>query len=110
MWDVVTKGVASFDPGNEYAVNYMWGTSGIGYNVDKVKAALGDVPVDSWDILFKPENAEKLKSCGINILDASDETFAIAMNYLGKNPDSKETADLEARGDVYANIRPFLKT
>jgi len=88
----------------------MWGTTGIGYNVAKVKAALGDVPVDSWDILFKPENAEKLKSCGINILDASDETFAIAMNYLGKNPDSKETADLEAGGEVYSKIRPFVKT
>ena len=110
MWPEVSERLAKYDPGNEYAVNYMWGTTGIGYNVAKVKAALGDVPVDSWDILFKPENAEKLKSCGINILDASDETFAIAMNYLGKNPDSKETADLEAGGDVYMKIRPYVKT
>ena len=98
MWPEITERLAQYDPGNEYAVNYMWGTTGIGYNVAKVKAALGDVPVDSWDVLFKPENAEKLKACGINILDASDETFAIAMNYIGKNPDSKETADLEAGG------------
>ncbi|MFK0384893.1 MULTISPECIES: polyamine ABC transporter substrate-binding protein [Rhizobium/Agrobacterium group] len=110
MWPEVSERLAKYDPGNEYAVNYMWGTTGIGYNVAKVKAALGDVPVDSWDILFKPENAEKLKSCGINILDASDETFAIAMNYLGKNPDSKETADLEAGGEVYMKIRPNVKT
>ncbi|MDS7596219.1 polyamine ABC transporter substrate-binding protein [Agrobacterium tumefaciens] len=110
MWPEVSERLAKYDPGNEYAVNYMWGTTGIGYNVAKVKAALGDVPVDSWDILFKPENAEKLKSCGINILDASDETFAIAMNYIGKNPDSKETADLEAGGDVYMKIRPYVKT
>ncbi len=110
MWPEVSERLAKYDPGNEYAVNYMWGTTGIGYNVAKVKAALGDVPVDSWDILFKPENAEKLKSCGINILDASDETFAIAMNYLGKNPDSKETADLEAGGEVYMRIRPNVKT
>src|SRR5688500_14674992 len=96
MWPQVMERLAKYDPGNEYAVNYMWGTSGIGYNVAKVKAALGDVPVDSWDVLFKPENAEKLKACGINILDAPDETFAIAMNYIGKNPDSKETADIEA--------------
>ena len=74
------------------------------------KALLGDVPVDSWDILFKPENAAKLKSCGINILDASDETFAIAMNYIGKNPDSKVAADLEAGGEVYKKIRPSVKT
>jgi putrescine transport system substrate-binding protein len=110
MWPQVTERLAKYDPGNQYAVNYMWGTTGIGYNVDKVKKVLGDVPVDSWDVLFKPENAKKLKSCGINILDASDETFAIAMNYLGKNPDSKDTKDLEAGGKVYSAIRPYSKT
>lgn len=110
MWPLVSERLAKYDPGNEYAVNYMWGTTGIGYNVDKVKAALGDVPVDSWDVLFKPENAAKLKSCGINILDASDETFAIAMNYIGKDPDSKVAADLEAGGQVYKKIRPSVKT
>lgn len=109
LWPEVSERLAKYDPGNEYAVNYMWGTTGIGYNVAKVKAALGDVAIDSWDILFKPENAEKLKSCGLTILDASDETFAIAMNYIGKDPDSKETADLEAGGDVYKGIRPFVK-
>lgn len=110
LWPLVSERLAKYDPGNEYAVNYMWGTTGLGYNVAKVKAALGDVPVDSWDIIFKPENAEKLKSCGINILDASDETFAIAMNYIGKDPDSKEQADLEAGGEVYKAIRPSVKT
>lgn len=110
LWPLVSERLAKYDPGNEYAVNYMWGTTGLGYNVAKVKAALGDVPVDSWDIIFKPENAEKLRSCGINILDASDETFAISMNYIGKDPDSKEAADLEAGGDVYKAIRPFVKT
>ncbi|MGE6742073.1 polyamine ABC transporter substrate-binding protein [Allorhizobium pseudoryzae] len=110
LWPVVSERLAKYDPGNEYAVNYLWGTTGIGYNVDKVKAALGDVPVDSWDVLFKPENAAKLKSCGINILDASDETFAIGMNYIGKDPDSKVAADLEAGGAVYKAIRPNVKT
>ena len=110
MWPLVTERLAKYDPGNEYAVNYMWGTTGLGYNVDKVKAALGDVPIDSFDILFKPENAEKLKDCGINILDASDETFAIAMNYLGKDGDSKDKADLEAGGEVYSKIRPYART
>jgi putrescine transport system substrate-binding protein len=110
MWPDVMQRLGKYDPGNEYAVNYMWGTTGIGYNVDKVKAALGDVPIDSWAVLFDPANAEKLKSCGINILDSPDETFAIAMNYIGKNPDSKETADLEAGGEVYMKIRPFVRT
>ena len=111
MWPDISARLAKYDPGNEYAVNYMWGTTGIGYNVDKIKAALGnDVKIDSWDALFKPENAEKLKSCGINILDASDETFAIAMNYKGLDPDSKKTEDLEAGAKVYQDIRPFVKT
>ena len=111
MWPDIMERLAKYDPGNEYAVNYMWGTTGIGYNVEKVKAALGaDFKIDSWDAIFKPENAEKLKACGINILDASDETFAISMNYMGKDPDSKDTADLEAGGDVYMKVRPFVKT
>ena len=110
MWPQVMDRLAKSDPGNQYAVNYMWGTTGIGYNVDKIKKALGDVPLDSWDVIFKPENAKKLKACGINILDASDETFAIAMNYIGKSPDSKEQKDLEAGGKVYSAIRPYAKT
>jgi putrescine transport system substrate-binding protein len=110
LWPEISARLAKYDPGNEYAVNYMWGTTGIGYNVDKIKKALGDTPLDSWDVLFKPENAAKLKSCGVNILDASDETFAIGMNYVGKDPDSKETKDLEAGGKVYSDIRSSAKT
>ena len=111
MWPDISARLAKYDPGNEYAVNYMWGTTGIGYNAAKIKEALGaDFKVDSWDAIFKPENAEKLKACGINILDASDETFAISMNYIGKDPDSKAAADLEAGGAVYSQIRPFVKT
>ncbi|TIS61868.1 MAG: polyamine ABC transporter substrate-binding protein [Mesorhizobium sp.] len=110
MWPEVMARLAQYDPGNEYAVNYMWGTTGIGYNVDKVKAALGDVPIDSWDVLFKPENAAKLKDCGINIVDAPEETLAVAMNYLGKDGNSKKKEDLEAGGDIYTKIRPYVRT
>ena len=110
MWPDVMARLAKYDPGNEYAVKYMWGTTGIGYNVDKVKAALGDVPIHSWDVLFKPENAAKLKDCGINIVDAPEETVAIAMNYLGKDGDSKTKEDLEAGGDIYTKIGPYVRT
>ena len=77
-WDNLDKNLLKVlevsDPGNQYAVPYMWGTIGIGYNVDKVKAALGDnAPVDSWDLVFKPENIEKLKSCGVAFLDSPTE-------------------------------------
>jgi putrescine transport system substrate-binding protein len=111
MWPMVMERLSKYDPGNQYAVNYMWGTTGIGYNVKKIKEIFGDdVKVDSWDFVFKPENAKKLQKCGFNILDASDETFAIAMNYIGKNPDSKKTADLEAGAKVYQAVRPYAKT
>lgn len=110
LWPEISRRLANYDPGNAYSVNYMWGTTSIGYNVEKVKAALGDVRIDSWDVILKPENAEKLKTCGINILDAPDETLAIAMNYIGKNPDSKQASDLEAASAVYQNIRPFVRS
>ena len=74
------------DPGNQYAFPYLWGTTGIGYNPEKVKAVLGDVPLDSWDLVFKPENIEKLKSCGVAFLDAPDEVYAAALHYQGLNP------------------------
>ena len=110
MWPDIMSRLAQYDPGNAHAVNYMWGTTGIGYNIDKVKAALGDMPLDSWDVLFKPENAAKLKDCGINIVDSPDEVLPVALNYLGKAPNSKDKADLEAAAAVFAKIRPYVRT
>ncbi len=68
--DLLAK-LANNDPGNQYAVPYLWGTNGIGYNVDKVRAVLGDkAPVDSWDLVFKEENLAKLGECGVAMLDS----------------------------------------
>src|SRR4051812_37554435 len=86
MWDVIMKGVASFDPGNEYSVDYMWGTTGIGYNVDKVKAALGTDEKPNWDALFDPAKAAKLKDCGIYMLDSPTDVVPSVLAYLGLNP------------------------
>ena len=69
MWKPITDRMATYDPGNEYAVDYMWGTDGLGYNVDKIKAIMPDAPVDSWDMLFKPEIVSKFKDCGVYVLD-----------------------------------------
>ena len=110
MWPDIMTRLAAYDPGNQYAVNYMWGTTSIGYNVDKVKTALGDVAIDSWDVLFAPDNAQKLAACGINILDAPDETVAIAMSYLGKNPDSKQSDDLKSGVEVFKSIRRSVRS
>jgi putrescine transport system substrate-binding protein len=79
--------IAKVDPGNEHAVPYLWGTTGIGYNVDKVKEVLGaDAPVNSWDLIFKPENLAKLSKCGVSILDEAAEVIPTVLHYLGKDP------------------------
>ncbi len=109
MWEVVLKRTETYDPGNAYSINYMWGTTGIGYNTGMVKAALGDVPVDSWDLIFNPDMLAKLKGCGVHMLDAPTEMIPAALNYLGKNPDSRDRADLAAAADVLTKIRPFVQ-
>ncbi len=96
------------DKGNKYAFPYMWGSIGIGYNPEKVKAALGIDKIDSWDVVFKPENMAKLKSCGVSFLDAPTEMIPAALHYLGKPTDSKDKADLKAAEDLFLKIRPSV--
>lgn len=105
------KTVEVSDPGNLYAFPYMWGSIGIGYNPDKVKAVLGaDAPVDSWDLVFKPENLEKLKSCGVSFLDSPTEILPIALQYLGFKPDTDNpgNAELKAAEGLFLKIRPYI--
>lgn len=98
------------DPGNKHGVPYMWGTTGIGYNVAKVKAALGEnAPVDSWDLIFKPENLSKLAGCGVAFLDSPTEIFSTALNYLGMNPNSMDPKDYSGPAtDLMLKIRPHI--
>lgn len=105
------KLVAKHDPDNKYAMPYLWATTGIGYNVDKVKAALGpDVKLDSWDVVLKPENLEKLKSCGVSFLDAPEEIFATVLNYLGKDPNSSKADDYTGPAtDLLLKLRPNIR-
>jgi putrescine transport system substrate-binding protein len=103
------KALEPSDPGNEYSIPYMWGTIGIGYNVDKVKAALGDgAPVDSWDLVFKPENIAKLKDCGVSFLDSPTEILPAALHYLGHPVDSQNADELKAAEDLFLSIRPSV--
>jgi len=97
------------DPGNRYAVPYLWGTNGIGYNVEKVKAALGVDEIDSWAVLFEPENIEKLASCGVAFLDSADEMVPAMLNYLGLDPNSQEPADYEKAEAKLLEVRPFVR-
>src|SRR5476649_1729536 len=105
------KMVAQHDPGNKYAIPYLWATTGIGYNVDKVKAALGkDAPVDRWDLVLKPENLEKLKSCGVSFLDAPAEIYATVLNYLHLDPNSTKASDYTgAANDLLLKLRPNIR-
>ncbi|MBA1188258.1 polyamine ABC transporter substrate-binding protein [Pseudomonas entomophila] len=96
------------DKDNQHAFPYMWGSIGIGYNPEKVKAALGVDKIDSWDAVFKPENMEKLKSCGVSFLDAPTEMIPAALHYLGKPTDSKDKGDLKAAEDLFLKIRPSV--
>ncbi|WP_445398053.1 extracellular solute-binding protein [Zobellella sp. An-6] len=102
--------LADKDPGNKFGVPYLWGTTGIGYNVDKVKEALGEAaPVDSWDLVMKPENLEKLSQCGVAFLDAPTEIFAAALNYQGLDPNSTNTEDYNGPAtELMLSLRPHI--
>ena len=109
-WPLVTQRLATYDPGNLYAANYMWGTTGIGYNVKKVREILGpDARIDSWDIVFKPENLAKFSDCGVHMLDSAADIFPAALSYLGLDPNSTNQADLEQAADLVAKVRPSVR-
>ncbi|HLJ00884.1 MAG TPA: polyamine ABC transporter substrate-binding protein [Bradyrhizobium sp.] len=109
-WPVVTARLATYDPGNQYAVNYMWGTTGIGYNIKAVEKILGpNAKIDSWDIVFKQENLAKFSGCGVHMLDSPDDIFPAALIYLGLDPNSTKAADLEKVADLVGKIRPFVR-
>lgn len=109
MDPAIMKATQAFDPGNQYAVDYMWGTTALGYNVDQVKKALPNAPTDSWDLLFKPENAKALASCGITVLDAPNEVVAIALKYLGLDANSEKPEDLQKAEDLLNSIKPYIR-
>ncbi|HAO39809.1 MAG TPA: polyamine ABC transporter substrate-binding protein [Afipia sp.] len=109
-WPEVTKRLAIYDPGNAFAANYMWGTTGIGYNVKKVQDILGaDARIDSWSAVFVPENLAKFKDCGIHMLDSADDILPAALNYLGLDPNSTKQADLEKAADLVSKVRPYVR-
>ncbi len=109
MWDMISERTAAFDPGNEYAIDYMWGTTGIGYNVTKMKEITGTDEKPSWDMIFKPEMAAKFKDCGITMLDAPQEMISAGLNYLGLDQNSKNPEDLARVEELFMSIRPFIR-
>ena len=101
--------IAQNDPGNGHAIPYLWGTTGIGYNVEKVKQVLGDdAPVDSWALVFEPGNLEKLKACGVAILDTPSEIIPPVLRYLGEEPNSFDPAVIQKGVDRLTALRPHI--
>ena len=110
LWPEISQRLATYDPGNQYAVNYMWGTTGIGYNARRAREVLGPTGrIDSWDIVFKPENLAKFKDCGVHLLDSADDILAAALHYLGLDPNSSNEADLQKAADLVTKIRPYVR-
>jgi len=106
----VMQNLAALDPGNTYLAPWLWGITTVGINVDKVKAALGNMPMpaDAWDLLFKPEYANRLKSCGVSVLDSADELFPAALRYLGHPPYSKNPSDYQEAAKLLERVRPSI--
>lgn len=101
--------LALHDPNNDYAVLHMWGTTGIGYNAEKVDAALKNAPVDSWSLVFDPKVVKSFQKCGVALLDSASEMFNMALVYLNKDPNSQNPDDLNAAGEALMKIRPYIR-
>jgi putrescine transport system substrate-binding protein len=109
MWDFISKQTARYDPGNEYSINYMWGTVGIGYNKKMVKEALGTDTIDSWKAVFDPEMMAKLKGCGVHFLDSPTDIVPAALQYLGLDPDSHKKEDFDKAEALLLKVRPDVR-
>lgn len=110
LWDVIKDRTQQYDPGNEYAINYMWGTTGIAVNVDKVKELLGDdAPITSSSLLLEPKYMEKLATCGVYFLDAPTEVIPMVLSYLGEDPNSEDPDVIAKAEPVLLAIRPYIQ-
>ena len=109
-WPEITDRLASYDTGNQYAVNYMWGTTGIGYNEKSMHRVLGpDGRIDSWDDVFDPTRVAKFKDCGVHILDSSDDVMPAALHYLDLDPNSSDAGELQNAADLLIKISPYVR-
>lgn len=110
MWDVVKARTEQYDPDNAYSINYMWGTTGIGTNVNKVQEILGaDAPIASLSLIFDPASMEKLSECGVHFLDAPTEMIPAALKYIGEDPDSHDPDVIAKAEAVFAAVRPYVQ-
>lgn len=105
----LTAQMALHDPGNTYSVNYLWGTSGVGYNEAMIQKRMPDAPVGSWRMFYDPAVIAKFADCGVSILDAPSEVIATVLTFLGRPANSEDPADLKAAEEVLMKIRPSVR-
>ena len=105
----VLKTLDSADPGNRYGVPYLWGTTGFTYNVKMIKARMPNAPVDSGDMIFKPEVVKHFADCGISFLDEPTDVIPMAMVYLGHDPNSLDPKDLAEVEALLKSVRPYIR-
>ena len=105
----IMAALARYDPDNKHGVPWMWGTTGIGYNVAEIRKRMPDAPVDSLRMIFDPAVVSKFQDCGVMLLDSATDVLPAALKYLGLDPDSKNMADLTKAADVVKAIRPFVR-
>ena len=108
-WDFVTSRLERYDPGNRHAVDYMWGTTGLGYNVRKIKERMADAPLDSWRLALDPEIVKRFADCGIYVLDAPEDVLPAVLTYLGLDPNSKKPEDIDKAVNHLGKIRPYIR-
>jgi putrescine transport system substrate-binding protein len=102
--------VATSDPGNKFGAIYLWGTVGLGTIPEQIRALAPDAPMDSWDLLLKPENAKRIALCGITLMDSAIDTIPSVLKYLGRNPESADVKDLADVEKTLMAIRPYIRT
>jgi putrescine transport system substrate-binding protein len=107
---VLMHQVESSDPGNRYGAIYLWGTTGIGMITDRVKQLAPDAPMDSWDLLFRPENAKRIAPCGITMMDSATDVIPGVLKYLGKSPDSTDPGDLATVERTLMGVRRYIRS
>jgi putrescine transport system substrate-binding protein len=100
---------AAADPGNRYAMPYLHAMNGFAYNVDLIKARMPDAPVDSLDMIFKPEVIARFADCGVSFLDSAEDVLQLALNYLHLDPNSARPEDYQKAEELLRKVRPYIK-
>jgi putrescine transport system substrate-binding protein len=109
LWPEIAAKLQRYDPGNQYAVDYMWYTTGIAYNAAKIKQRLGDKPITSWEQVLRPENLKKFADCGVYVIDSPEDLFSITLNFLKLDPNSKKPEDIKRAEEHMFALRRYIK-